>query len=40
VLRSLNATHYLDVPALLDLAGQMLRIDPCAIVAVNPYALM
>src|SRR5262245_2789165 len=39
-LRSLKARRYLDLRALRDFAAQLSRIDPSAIVAANPYALM
>src|SRR5262245_61610950 len=38
--RSLKARRYLDLRALRDFAAQLSRIDPSAIVAANPYALM
>jgi glycosyltransferase involved in cell wall biosynthesis len=39
-LRSLAATRYLDLRAVADFAVQLSRIEPSAIVAANPYALM
>lgn len=39
-LRSLSAARYLDLRAVADFAAQLSRVQPSAIVAANPYALM
>src|SRR5262245_23757911 len=40
ILRSLNASRYLDLRAQRAFAAQLPPIGPSAIVAANPYALM
>ena len=39
-VRCLDATRYLDLPALRDFAAQVSRIQPSLVVATNEYALM